>query len=122
MNAVPDTIYATGFWLLEQERAQDAIHVFRTMLSIAPADERGWLALGECHERLGTPIKASRLYALGTAACGPTVRLLLAGARVGRKLGHDDQATDAYDRAWELAVEQHEDDFVRIIEIERRAA
>jgi lipopolysaccharide biosynthesis regulator YciM len=121
MSAV-DTVYATGFWLLEQERPHDAVHVFRTMLALAPADERGWLALGECHHRRGELEKAARIFRLGIASCGATVRLLLASARASRTLGQDDQSDEAYDAAWDLAVEKQENELVRVIEIERSAA
>jgi len=41
-----EALYATGHWLLSQERIAQAIVVFRAMIHVAPHDERGWLALG----------------------------------------------------------------------------
>ena len=122
MNNVADTLYSTGFWLLEQERPHDAVHVFRTMLALAPSDERGWLALGESHERMNEVDKSTRLYRLGVAACGGSARLLVAFARAARKLGRDEQSLESYDQAFEIALERDDEQLVRIIEAERSAA
>ena len=65
-----DALYSVGHWLLEQSRHHDAKHVFRSMLAMAATDERGWLALGACHEETAELDKAARLYALAPAACG----------------------------------------------------
>lgn len=122
MNNVAETLYATGFWLLDQQRPSDALHVFRTMLAVAPADERGWLGLGEAHERLEQLDKAVRLYSLGLVTCTTSARLWLASARIATKLGRDEQALLAFDRARELAEEHDEETFVMQIEAEKSAA
>ena len=93
--AVPtvEAIYATGHWLLERDRSEDAAKVFRVMLHAAPGDERGWLGLGECHERIGQLRIALELYGAGSVAAGPSPRCHLARVRTLRAL--DAAARDA---------------------------
>jgi tetratricopeptide (TPR) repeat protein len=117
-----DALYTVGYWLLEQRRHEDAKHVFRTMLLVAPADERGWLGLGNAHEGLCELDAASRLYTLARKACPQSVRSALALGRVLRKLDRADDASEAYDEAAELALELHESDLAASIELEARAA
>ena len=121
MSSVADVLYATGFWLLEQSRAADARHVFRTLLTTAPDDERGWLGLGSCHERLDEPTKAAHLYALGAIARPTSARLRLASARVLQTLGFDDEAATSYELAYELAITHEDASFAHDIDRERRA-
>ena len=104
-DSTADTLYGTGYWLLEADRHEDAKHVFRTMLTLAPRDERAWLALGMCHERAHELDKAARLYALVPFACTTSLRAHIARARVLRKMGREDEAAQAYDHAAELAYE-----------------
>jgi tetratricopeptide (TPR) repeat protein len=104
-----EAIYATGFWLFERERWEDAAKVFRVMLHAAPRDERGWLALGECHERHGQPEIALELYSAGmSVAAPPSARCTLARARLLREMGHDDDADAAFEQAATLAVDDEQ--------------
>jgi Flp pilus assembly protein TadD len=119
--AVPtvEAIYATGHYLLEQERFADAAKVLRVMLHAAPSDERGWLALGECHERIDQPRIALELYGTGCAIAAPSVRCQLARARVLRALDRDAEADVAMEAA-ELAADQRQDeDLVALVEREK---
>jgi tetratricopeptide (TPR) repeat protein len=88
-----EALYATGYELLAQERIANAASAFRTMLRIAPRDERGWLGVGDCHERAGQLRIAIELYGAGSVAAAenghPSVRCLLARARLLFKLGGD---------------------------------
>jgi tetratricopeptide (TPR) repeat protein len=103
-----EAIYAAGHWLLSRERVADAAEVFRVMLKAAPRDERAWLGLGECHERISQLLIALELYGAGTVvaanAGAPSVRCFLARARILSKVGRDAEAAlDAADAAAEQA-------------------
>jgi tetratricopeptide (TPR) repeat protein len=119
-TAVADTLYGAGHWLIEQQRHEDAKHVFRTMLSLAPSDERGWLALGACHEQANELETAARLYRLAPLACGTALRCVIANARVLRKLARDDLAEEAYAAAAELADDADDAELAAIIAAEVR--
>jgi tetratricopeptide (TPR) repeat protein len=123
-RAVPtvEAIYAAGHWLLEHERFADAAKVFRVMLRAAPTDERGWLALGACHEGIEQPRIALELYGAGTAISNASVRCHLARARVLRALGHDGEADDALDAAEVAAVARDEDELLELVEGEKGRA
>src|SRR5689334_25110688 len=90
-NAV-EALYATGHRLLSSDRFADAACVYRAMLTFAPQDERGWLALGACHEGLGQAELALQLYAAGRALSRGGGRCDLARARLFRSMGHHEQA------------------------------
>ncbi len=108
-NAV-ETLYATGYRLLSRDRFADAASLYRVMLTCAPHDERGWLALGACHEGLGQQGLALQLYAAGRALARGGGRCDLARARLFRAMGHMEQAEEAMVRARRRAVatEDHE--------------
>jgi tetratricopeptide (TPR) repeat protein len=113
-----EKLYATGHWLLGEERFEDAAQVFRVMLQLAPADERAWLGLGECHRRADQPNIALELFAMGSAAAEPAPRCFVACARVLKSLGRDAESDVAYERAAELASESSDDDLLQQIHIE----
>jgi hypothetical protein len=98
-----EALYATGHWLLGQGRHADAASVFRVMMSMAPVDERAWLALGACHEGIHQLDIALELYAAGGLVASPGVRCALARTRLLRALGRDDDATNALETAAERA-------------------
>jgi hypothetical protein len=114
-----DALYAVGHWLLEQRRASDALHVFRTLLMSSPNDERGFLGLGASHEQLGNDAAAGGLYALGEAAVTSSFRCSLAHARVLCRLEKDSDS--AFERAEERAREV-DDGIAAAIAQERQAA
>jgi hypothetical protein len=106
-----EAIYAAGHWLLSRDRVAEAAEVFRVMLKAAPRDERAWLGLGECHERISQPLIALELYGAGTivavTAGAQSVRCFLARARILSKVGRDaDGALDAADAAADQAGDE----------------
>ncbi len=107
-KATSDALYQTGCWLRAQGRNQDALHVFRTMLLVAPEEERGWLALGLTHEDLGERQKAAALYELATRASKMAMRCRIALARILRDDGLEDRANELFAEAAQLADEVSE--------------
>ena len=122
LGNVIETLYATGYWLYTKERYADAAAAFRVLLQAAPTQERSWLALGECHEKVGHLRIALELLGSGTVAAAPAPRCMLARARVLRTLGRGGEADDAFDEAQTLAEQMDADDLVRLVDAERRAS
>jgi hypothetical protein len=122
--ATVEAVYATGHWLLTRERAADAAKVFRVMLQIAPRDERGWLGLGECHERIDQFRIAAELYGAGSVIAGGarsvSVRCLLARARMMSRLGRCEEIEWILDTAEQAALEQADDQLIDLVACERR--
>src|ERR1700730_1208133 len=119
-----EAVYATAHWLLARERAADAAKVFRVMLQIAPRDERGWLGLGECHERVDQLRIAAELYGAGSVIAGGTrsvsVRCLLARARMMSRLGRSAEIEWILDTAERAALEQADEELMHLVASERR--
>jgi Tfp pilus assembly protein PilF len=83
-----DAIYAIGHALLEQQRAHEAVKIFRVMLRLVPSDERSWLGLASCHEDMDEVAVAAELYGAGYAVSQPpSARCLSALARLARTSG-----------------------------------
>jgi hypothetical protein len=97
-----DALYATGMWLLDNARTDEAALVFRTLLLSHQDDERGWLGLGACHERKEQLHVARVLYALGTEHT-TSARCPWALALVLRAQGHEALADTQLDLALERA-------------------
>lgn len=119
-HAACDALYAAGHYMLERDRVKDAAVLFRTMLLADARDERGWLALGACHERLEQDAMAEELYSAGAQMARTRVRCLLAVARLFERIG-DDRADEAVDAASDLAATDEEQELVEY-ERNRRAA
>ncbi len=117
--ATANALYTTGCWLLERQRHDDAKHVFRTMLLVAPNDERGWLGLGSCHEETGETERADALYELAPQACGPAARCAVARARLLRLAGRFDDADAAYALAADHAESADDHEILAVIIAER---
>jgi hypothetical protein len=119
-----EAIYATAHWLLAREHARDAAKVFRFMLQLAPRDERGWLGLGECHERIDQPRVAAELYGAGSVIAAPpgrvSVRCLIARARTMAKLGRSGDVEWTLNAAERAAAEQADEQLVDFVAAERR--
>ena len=94
-----EALYTTGLWLMDQGRITDAARVFEAMMVCEPTDERGWLALGTCHERLDNSKVAYSIFEAGRHAASPSARCELARARAARAMGDSDTADEAYDDA-----------------------
>jgi len=122
--ATIEAIYATAHWLLARERPADAAKVFRVMLRVAPRDERGWLGLGECHERIDQLRIAAELYGAGSVIAGGersiSVRCLLARARTLGKLGRGGEIEWLLEAAESAAAAQDDDELVSLVANERR--
>ncbi|MBX3229377.1 MAG: hypothetical protein KIT84_17835 [Labilithrix sp.] len=107
-------LYATGHWLLTSARYAEAAQVFRAMLMSYPADERGWLALGACHEAIGQHRIAVELYGVGATVASSTIRCAIARGRALRAIGRDDDAVEVFSAARELAFEQSESELAAL--------
>jgi tetratricopeptide (TPR) repeat protein len=114
-----EALYATGHWLLTNDRARDAASVFRGMIVLAPEDERGWLALGACHEALKQTQLALDIYGTSQAMNRSAVRSRLARARVLAGLGRDDEAALAWASAEEIANAIGDADLVALVSLEQ---
>jgi len=112
-HAACNALYAAGHHMLERERVEDAAVLFRTMLLADAEDERGWLALGACHERLEQDEMAEELYSAGAQMARTRVRCLLAVSRLFRKL-EDERADEALDAATDLAATADEEELVEL--------
>lgn len=113
-----EALYATGHWLLGQERFKDAADVFRTMAKAQPEDERSWLGLGQAHERASQRLIAKEMYLTGvTLAHGG--RCAIALARVLREMGNDTDACEAIDFADSIAQETSDESLAAIVAFER---
>jgi Flp pilus assembly protein TadD len=116
-----EALYAFGFAMLESERLDDAVKAFRVFVRFAPTDERAWLGLGACHERLDQPDIAAELYGAGTVtATPPSARCHLALARIMRDQGDRSAAREHVDQAEALLGNDAE--LSVILEGERRRA
>jgi hypothetical protein len=119
-----EAIYATAHWLLARARPADAAKVFRVMLRIAPRDERAWLGLGECHERIDQLRVAAELYGAGSVIAGGdrsvSVRCLLARARTMVRLGRGAEIEWMFEVAERAAAEQGDEQLAALVASERR--
>lgn len=115
-----EAIYATGHWLLENGRVAEAARVFRAMVHAAPRDERGWLGLGECHERNGQLRIAAELYGTGGAVAEPPVRCRVARARALLQSGLYEASEEALEGAARAAEALGDEALVSLIAAERR--
>lgn len=90
-------LYATGHWLLGNERHKDAADVFRAMCVIAREDERGWVGLGMAHEGADQHEVAKEIYAAGCTLAKDNGRCSIALVRALRRLGEADAASAILD-------------------------
>jgi Flp pilus assembly protein TadD len=118
-NAI-EAMYATGCELLSREGFSSAACVFRAMLTCAPHDERGWIALGACHEGLGQHDIALQLYAAGQVLSRGGARCDLARARLLRATGQLEQAEEAMTRARRRAEAIDDSELLTLIRTEER--
>jgi Flp pilus assembly protein TadD len=109
-NGTPETasptevLYSTGYWLYQHERYADAASVFRSLATCVPADERGWLGLGACHEAWGQPEIALEMYGTGRVLAAPAPLCAQAAAKLFRMFGREEDAEVAEEDA-QLALE-----------------
>ncbi len=105
-----EALYATGHWLYSQLHFDRAVSVFRAMIHIAPHDERGWLALGACHESQDQHDIALELYGAAATMAHAAPLCALARARILRARGHEAEANEAIALAARIADELHDDE------------
>ncbi len=116
-----DALFATGQWLCSRQRYKDASAVFRVVVLCAPDEERGYLALGACHEGLGQDAIALEIYGMAVLAL-PAPRCHVARARVLRRAGKPDDAEEALDEAEGIAEAQGDDDLRALVKTQREWA
>ena len=104
--AALESLYATGHWLMSEDRYADASVVFRLMLRASPTDERAWLALGTCHERLGQNLVALELWGAGSIAAAPARRCTLARFRALWDADRLAEADEAFDELLAIAEDE----------------
>jgi tetratricopeptide (TPR) repeat protein len=114
-----EALYATGHALLEQERHAQAAAVFRILLRLCPSDERGWLALGECHVRAGHDDLALELFSAASVALHDAPRCALARFRLLYDAGRTDEADAAHETAVEMAERSEDQELIAISKSER---
>jgi hypothetical protein len=119
-RAAVEAIYATGHWLLGQDRLPEAAMVFRTMIHAEPRDERGWLGLGQCHERADQPRIAAEILGAGSVVATSPVRLLLARARVLWTSGYGLEGDGALACAERAAEALGDEELLELVSSERR--
>ena len=109
-------LYACGHSLFSQERYGEAAAVFRALAAMAPDNERGWLGLGACHEKIDQHGLAVELYGAGEQFAR-SARCAIARARTLRTLDRKCDAESALDAASDLAAGDSE--IESIVRIER---
>ncbi len=114
-----EALYATGHWLYSQGRIEHAHAVFRALIYLVPADERGWLALGACHEAMDQDEIALRIYEDAIPRADPAPRCEIARARILRRWGRTDEARYALNEASRVAEALRDDELLSIVAHER---
>lgn len=117
-----EALYATGHWLHTSGRHAEASEVFRVMTMTRPDDERGWLALGACHEAVGQKSLAIQLYEIASVAAAPAVRCAIARGRALRDLERTDAAVEAFEAAIDLASAADDPELAAVASAELRAS
>jgi tetratricopeptide (TPR) repeat protein len=115
-----EALYATGHWLYSQDRFTHAQNVFRAMVHLAPRDERGWLALGACHEAADQHDIALELYSAAVSVAQTAPRCEIARSRILRRRGLDREARFALEEAARIAEELRDEELRRLVAAERR--
>jgi tetratricopeptide (TPR) repeat protein len=116
-----DALFATGQWLHARQRYNDASAVFRVIVLCAPDEERGYLALGACHEGLGQDAIALEIYGMAVLTL-PAPRCHVARARVLWRAGKADDAEEALDEAEGIAEAEDDDDLRALVRTHRACA
>lgn len=115
-----DTLYGFAWMLLDNQRIDDAMNVFRVIVRFAPTDERGWLGLGNCHELRDEEDIAAELFGAGSLATSPpSARCLLALARIARRRGDATLNDESLDEAEERASASGDTDLCELVARER---
>jgi Flp pilus assembly protein TadD len=115
-----EALYATGHWLYSQLRIEQAMPVFRAMIHIAPEDERGWLALGACHETHDQSEIALEIYGAATCVAPAAPRCELARARILFARGMRREAEAALAEAARIADQTRDEELRALVAMQRR--
>lgn len=107
-------LYRTGYHLLNNGNPKRAASLFRAMITAAPEDERGWLALGVCHEQVEQRDVAIEIYRSASFVLPAAARCELACARLLRDRGDQEDSDEFLARAKEHA----DDDVAQLLERE----
>jgi tetratricopeptide (TPR) repeat protein len=118
--AALEALYATGHWLYSQLRIEQAMPVFRAMIHIAPEDERGWLALGACHEVQEQAHVALEIYGAAAAVALAAPRCELARARILFAHGREREGNAAIAEAGRIAEFTRDEELRALVARERR--
>jgi Tfp pilus assembly protein PilF len=116
-----EALYAAGHWLYSRSRYTNASAVFRVMVLCLPEEERGYLALGACHEGLGQEAIALEIYNMATLSTPSAPRCHVARARILRSVGMDDHADAALDEASFIADQRGDAHLRALVDCERKA-
>jgi tetratricopeptide (TPR) repeat protein len=108
-------LYATGHWLHSRARYRDASAVFRVIVLCLPDEERGYLALGACHEGLGQDAIALELYNMATLSIPAAPRCHVARAKILRRSGMEEHADAALEEAERIALEQGDEHLIALV-------
>ena len=111
---LPDALYAGGIWMLERDRPFDAAHFFRAMLIDSPTNERAWLGLGTCHERLDQDEEARDIYLAAYVAASRKVRCGIALSRVYRRGGQAETAASTLESLDDFAEAEEMEELLHI--------
>jgi len=98
-----EALYQVAYERIGREQFRDAATLLRLMLYLAPEDERAWLGLGICHQKIGQLQVAQQLYAAGAAATGGSPKCCFALARILREQEAWSEAADAFEAAADAA-------------------
>jgi tetratricopeptide (TPR) repeat protein len=116
-----DRIYATGLELHGLGRYEDAASAFRIFVMHVPTEERGYLALGRCHEAMGEEAIALEIYeaAIGTATTSAHAHL--ARGHILLDFEQREEADEAFDDAERAALVEYDEFIGALIALERGA-
>ncbi len=111
-------LYRTAHHLLQTGDPRRAASIFRTMITVAPGDERGWLGLGVCHEQVDQPEVAIEVYRSASFVLARGARCELAAYRLLVEHGGDEEAADFM---LAQAREHADDELLEVVEAEEQA-
>ena len=109
-----EAVYSAGHDLHARGMYRQAAAVFRIMILSAPFDERGYIALGSCHEGLGEEEIALTIYETAIETAATSAHSHVARARLLAGCSQRELAEEAFDEA-ERQAEREDDDYVRTL-------
>lgn len=111
--AVKENLYAFAYTMLQADKLVVALKAFRVFVRFAPTDERSWLGLGACHEKLDQLDVAAELYGAGAmVSAPPSARCHLGLARLAEELA---VRIEHLERARELAADDDDPSLAALV-------